>query len=393
MFLLKKSLINFKYFAYSGLLTGLGINYYNKNNTNTVSANSTTLTTDKWHIYSGKHTEELLAAEIDVFSGNSSKILSQKVCNCLGIKEGESVVFIYLYQVEQFNDGETNVRIKETVRDKNIFIIQSTSTPSTKSIMELLLMITATKRANAKTITAVIPYFGYGRSDGALNIHTYQSFGAADISAMLETCGADRIISINLHSGQIQGFFSPRLKVDDINANHIASEFIREKIEMVNPTIIASQPSSVGMAKEFQNSFNSGEKQETRFAMVIETPNDPNVHELIGEVNGRDALIVNDIIDTGTIISETAEVLKRNGCNHIYAYSPHAVLSKDCIEKIGKSKIDKVVITDTIDVKKELSDKFIQFSIAPLLAEVIYCIATKRSVSKALHTEDNRNKD
>lgn len=97
MFLLKKSLINLKYFAYSGLLTGFGINYYNKNNTNTVSANSTTLTTDKWHIYSGKHTEELLDAEIDVFSGNSSKILSQKVCNCLGIKEGESVVFIYLF--------------------------------------------------------------------------------------------------------------------------------------------------------------------------------------------------------------------------------------------------------------------------------------------------------
>lgn len=313
-----------------------------------------------------------------MFSGNTSQVLANKVCEHLGIPKGKA-------DIGHFNDGEVSVVIQECVRDKNIFIIQSTSTPSAASIMELLLMCTGMNRASCKTITAVIPYFGYGRSDGALNIHEHQSFGAADISAMLETAGVNRIISINLHSGQIQGFFAPRLTVDDIDANPVAALFFKDKIEMRKPTIIVPQPSAIQMGKEFQELFYTVGYKDTHLAMVIERPgSSEEEYELIGNVKDRDCVIVNDILDTGNIISNTSKVLKANGCNHIFAYSPHGVFSHNAVERINECDVDKVVVTDTIDLPKELGPKITKLSIAPLLAEVIYCVATKRSISERL---------
>lgn len=245
-------------------------------------------------------------------------------------------------------------------------------------------MVSGMKRASCKTITAVIPYFGYGRSDGALNIHEHQSFGAADISAMLETAGVNRIISVNLHSGQIQGFFAPRLTVDDIDANPVAALFFKDKIEMKNPTIIVPQPSAIQMGKEFQELLYVIGYKDTHLAMVIEKPGSNEEYELIGNVKNRDCLIVNDILDTGSIISNTSKVLKANGCNNIFGYSPHGVFSHNAMERINNSDVDKVIVTDTIDLPQELCPKILKLSIAPLLAEVIYCVSTKRSISERL---------
>lgn len=311
-----------------------------------------------------------------LFSGNANLPLAKSVAEYLDLSLGEA-------KVKKYNDGEINIQIKENVRSKDVFIIQSCGPSNYGSvndhIMELFLMVRTMKRASAASITAVIPYYGYARQDR--KVAPRVPISAADIALMLEVGGVDRIITVDLHAGQIQGFFhnSP---VDNLYASSVFVPYFVEK-EIENLVVVSPDAGGVDRAKKFLQSV---EKfgVEGNMALISKERACAGVvasMSLIGNVEGADAVIVDDMCDTGGTLVKAAQLLKDNGARRVFAIVTHPVFSKNALERISQSVIDEMIIADTVPLREEAPENIEVISVGPLLGEAIRRIQLGESVS------------
>ncbi len=304
-----------------------------------------------------------------LLSGNSNKPLSKQIAKFLKSKLVNS-------SIRKFSDGEIYIEINENIRGNSIFIIQSVSSPANDNLMELLLCIDALKRSSAKNITAVIPYFGYARQDRKVVPRT--SISAKLVSNLITKAGADRIVTVDLHAGQIQGFFD--IPVDNLFATPIFARHVKKRIKSKNLICVAPDVGGTERARALGKLLNVG------LAIVDKRrpkPGQSQVMNIIGNVKDQTCIIVDDIIDSGGTIINAAKALKNRGAKEVYVYITHGVLSGDAVKKIKSSVIKNLVITDTIDNgEKVKSAKNIEvLSISGLMGEAIKRISNSTSVS------------
>ena len=304
-----------------------------------------------------------------ILTGNSNKNLSSKIAKYLKEKLVNS-------NIRKFKDGEIYVEINENIRGNNIFFIQSVSSPANDNLMEMLLCIDALKRSSAKNITAVIPYFGYARQDRKVVPRT--SISAKLVSNLITKAGADRVVTVDLHAGQIQGFFD--IPVDNLFATPIFARHARKKIKSKKIICVAPDVGGTERARALGKLLGVG------LAIVDKRrpkPGRSQVMNVIGDVKGQTCIIVDDIIDSGGTIINSAKALKDRGAKEVYVYITHGVLSGDAVKKIKNSVIKNLVITDTIDnVEKVKSAKNIEvLTISGLMGEAIKRISNSTSVS------------
>ena len=304
-----------------------------------------------------------------ILAGNSNKNLSQKISKYLKNKLVNS-------SIRKFSDGELYIEINENIRGNSIFIIQSISSPANDNLMELLLCIDALKRSSAKNITAVIPYFGYARQDRKVVPRT--SISAKLVSNLITKAGADRVVTLDLHSGQIQGFFD--IPVDNLYATPIFARHIKKKIKTNNLICVAPDVGGTARARALGKMLNID------LAIIDKRrpkPGKSEVMNVIGKVYNKTCIIVDDIIDSGGTIVNAAKALKKNGAKDVHVYCSHGVLSGNAVEKIKNSKVKNLVITDTIDnigkVKKAKNIEIL--TISQLVGEAIKRISNSTSVS------------
>jgi ribose-phosphate pyrophosphokinase len=316
-----------------------------------------------------------------LFSGNSNRPLSEEVAKCLGLNLSKSISTHY-------SDGECNIHLLESVRGKNCYIIQPTSTPVNENLMELLLTIGTMRRSNAKSITAVIPYYGYGRSDRKEKKLT--PISAADVAKLLEAVGVDRCMCVDLHCGQIQGFFEPNIAVDNLEAVPLMVKYLIKKnlISDYNKLMIVSPDhGGVYRAKAFaQLLMKKTNAKNIGTTMIIKQrprPNEVSRMDLVGDVKGNDCIIVDDMIDTGTTLCLAAKCLKDNGAENVYCFATHGLFNGMAIEKIQNSVLNKVIVTDTIPPPKtKYSEKIKRISVALLISEAIRRIQNNESLTE-----------
>lgn len=302
---------------------------------------------------------------VSIFAGRNSKYLAEKIVKSYGTQLGKS-------EVVCFSDGEFQTSYEENIRGRDVFIVQSTMPPA-DNILELLMMIDAAKRASARTIVAVIPYFGYARQDRKDKPRV--SIGAKLISNLLTSTGITRLITIDLHADQIQGFFD--IPVDHLYASVIFLPYLKE---LNLPNLMMASPDTGGTrrAASYAKAMNTG------FAICYKQRNKPNVVEkmqLIGDVKGKDVVLVDDIIDTGGSITKAGRLIMEKGANSVRAIATHAIFSGNAYENINNSPFSEVVVTDTIPIKNENSKKIKILSTADLLAEVIKRVENYKSIS------------
>lgn len=303
--------------------------------------------------------------KLKIFTGNSNPKLSQQICKYLSLKLADATV-------DKFSDGEIEVQLNENVRGADVFIIQSTHPPA-ENLFELLLLIDAARRASAKEITAVIPYFGYSRQDkkDAPRVPISSKL----IADLIATTGANRVLTIDLHAGQIQGFFN--IPVDHLYATPVIVNYFKEK-NIKKLVVIAPD---VGGAKRAEGvAKRMGDLPIAIIDKRRPAPDQAYVTNLVGEVKGKNLLIVDDIISTGGTIVNAVSVLKDKGANDVYCYCTHPVLSGDAKKKIENSKLKKLFVTDTIPLK-EKSPRIEVLSVAQLLGAAISRIHKEASVS------------
>lgn len=309
----------------------------------------------------------LCRGDIKVFSGNANKKLAEEICKELGVPCGRC-------EVGRFSDGEIFVNINETVRGSDLFLIQPTCTPVNNNLMELLILIDAFKRASAGRINAVIPYYGYARQDRKTKAR--EPITAKLVADLLTVAGIDRVVSMDLHAGQIQGYFN--LPVDHLSGVPILAEYFKGVVDR-DTVIVSPDLGGVTRARNFANLL------DLPIAIIEKRRPKANVSEvmnIIGDIEGKNAIIVDDIVDTAGTITKAAQVLKNFGAKKVYACATHPVLSGPAIERIEKSVIEKFVVTDTIPLKEEKKiDKIEVVSVAPIFAEVIKRIHDNKSVS------------
>ncbi|MFH1107359.1 MAG: ribose-phosphate pyrophosphokinase [Candidatus Micrarchaeota archaeon] len=305
--------------------------------------------------------------ELHLFSGNSNPALSLVVAKHLGGKLGEGMV-------SRFADGEVRVQIQESIRGHDVFVLQSTCHPVNDNLMELLVVLDALKRASAHRVTAVIPYYGYARQDR--KAHPREPISAKLVANLITVAGANRVLTVDFHSDQIQGFFD--IQVDNLTAiNLLAGDFAKKKKDAV---VVAPDVGGVVRARRFAKCINAPlaviEKRRAR-------PNVSEVMNVIGDVEGKTAVLVDDMIDTAGTIAEGAHALIKAGANDVYAYSSHGLFSGDAVARLEKSPIKETVCTDTVPLNgKALGSKKIrQVSVAALLAEAIKRTHVNESVS------------
>mgnify|MGYP001187206830 CR=1 FL=1 len=304
-----------------------------------------------------------------ILSGTSNIKLSKDICKQLKLK-------LVNTNIKRFADGEIYIEINENIRGNSVFVIQSTSTPANDNLMELLLSVDALRRSSAKNITAVIPYFGYARQDRKVAPRT--SISAKVVSNLITEAGANRVLTVDLHAGQIQGFFD--VPVDNLFTTPLFSRYIKKKLK--DKKIICVSPDVGGV----QRTRGLATKLKADLAIIDKrrpAPGKSEVMNIIGNVKNKTCIIVDDIIDSGGTIVNAAKALKENGATDVYVFITHAVLSNDATEKIKKSKIKKLIITDTIDNSKKIKNnsKIEVLSIASLMAEAIKRISNSTSVS------------
>lgn len=309
-------------------------------------------------------------SRLKIFAGSSDHGLAEGIAKHLGTKLG-------IAELGRFADNDTRINILESVRECDVFVVQSTCNPANERIMELLIFIDALKRASAKRINAVIPWYGYARQDH--KSAPREPVSAKLIANLLTTAGADRVVSIDLHSGAIQGFFD--IPVDNLTALAILCDRVKELGLHKNSVVVAPDAGGVKRAKKFADALKTG------LAFINKFRPEPNVAvamSLVGEVKGKDAIIIDDMVDTAGSVCAAADALKKNGARGIYVCTTHAPLSGPAIERIEKSNISKVFVTDTIPQKGNGCSKIEVLSVAPLLAEVIRRIHEGESVSAPL---------
>jgi len=309
-----------------------------------------------------------LGRKLKIFTGNANPGLAQEIVQYLGVPLGEA-------RVSNFMDGEIQVKIEESVRGADVFIIQPTSAPVNKHIMELLIMVDAARRASARRITAVIPYYGYARQDRKTRAR--DPITAKLIANLLTASGARRVLTMDLHAGQIQGFFD--LPVDHLPGVPILAQyFIQQKLK--NVVVVSPDLGGVTRARELAGRIGAP------IAIIDKRRPEPNVVEimdLIGEVKDKKAIMIDDMIDTAGTITQGAEALKSWGATEVYACCSHPVLSGPALERLIQSPIKEVVTTNTIPLFPEKAiDEIKVLTVAPLFGEAIIRIHEDLSVSK-----------
>ena len=304
-----------------------------------------------------------------LLTGNSNKALSKNIAKYLKTKIVNS-------SIRKFADGEIYIEINENIRGNSIFIVQSISSPANDNLMELLLCIDALKRSSAKNITAVIPYFGYARQDRKVVPRT--SISAKLVSNLITKAGADRVVTVDLHAGQIQGFFD--IPVDNLFATPIFARHVKKKIKSKKMICVAPDVGGTERARALGKILNVG------LAIVDKRrpkPGQSQVMNIIGDVRGKTCIVVDDIIDSGGTIVNAAKALKDRGAKEVYVYITHGVLSGEAVKKIKNSVIKNLVITDTIDNNARTKNvKNIEvLPISGLMGEAIKRISNSTSVS------------
>ncbi len=306
---------------------------------------------------------------LKIFTGNANPTLAQAVADELGIPLGDILV-------GRFSDGEVRVQIRENVRGADVFIIQPTCPPVNENLMELLIMIDAFKRASAAKVVAVIPYYGYARQDR--KVRPREPISAKLVANLLTVAGADRILSIDLHAGQIQGFFD--IPVDNLPAGPLLARYLRDKgLSNENVVVVSPDVGGVERATLFARMIQGG--------LAIFAKHRPDVNKsemvaIIGDVKGKRAILVDDIVDTAGTITQAAAALIEEGAAEVYACCTHPVLSGPAVERLKESPIKELVVTDTIPLPPEKQfDRLKVLSIAPLLAKAILTIHENRSIS------------
>ncbi len=302
-----------------------------------------------------------------IFTGNSNVELVEKIANHLGTSLGKAVV-------RTFSDGEINVEIHESVRGMDVFVIQSICCPVNDTLMELLILIDALKRASAERITAVLPYYGYARQDR--KVLPRAPISAKLVADLITTAGASRVLTVDLHAGQIQGFFN--IPVDHLFAAPVLLEYLRKlRNELV---VISPDAGGVERARAFAKRLNAS------LAIIDkrrEAPNVSQVMNIIGDVEGLTAVLLDDIVDTGGTLVRAANALMEKGAKEVFACCTHPVLSGQAVDIVGKSPIKEMVVTDSIPLKESArkNPTFKVLSISGILAESIQRIYTDESVS------------
>ena len=305
---------------------------------------------------------------LGLFAGNSIPELAQAICRYIGITLGNA-------QVKTFSDGEIRIEIRENVRGKDVFLLQSTCAPVNDHLMELLLMIDAFKRSSAQRITTVIPYYGYARQDK--KVVPRVPISAKLVADLLTAAGANRVITMDLHAGQIQGFFD--IPVDNLFAAPVLLEHIKENLDN-NTVIVSPDAGGVERARAFAKRLG------TQLAIIDKrriAPNQAEAMNVVGDVRKKTTVILDDMVDTAGTLCQAAMALKKHGALAIHAYCAHAVLSGPAVKRIRDSEIETLVVTNTIPLgeKAKVCDKIRVLSVSKLLAEAIHRCHTGSSVS------------
>ena len=305
--------------------------------------------------------------ELAIFSGNSNKPLAEKICNYLGIKLGD-------VSVDRFSEGEIRVKINENVRGKDVFVIQSTCPPANENIMELLIIIDALRRASAQRITAVIPYFGYARQDRKDQPRV--PITAKLVANLITTAGADRVLTLDLHAGQIQGFFD--IPVDNLFAVNIFVDYLKKK-KLKDLLVVSPDVGGIKMARAYAKRLSAD-------LVIVDkrriNDRDTEIMHIIGEVDNRTAILIDDIVATAGTLTEAVSALSQHGAKEVYAAATHPVLSGSALERLKKSNSKELIVSDTIPIEKEkMIDKIKVLSVAKLFGEAIRRIHLGESIS------------
>lgn len=310
---------------------------------------------------------QYLDPNLKVFSLNSNHALAQEIATAIGVELGKC-------SVTSFSDGEVQINIEESIRGCDVFVIQSTSQPVNENLMELLIMIDALKRASAKTINIVMPYYGYARQDRKARAR--EPITAKLVANLLETAGAHRVITLDLHAPQIQGFFD--ILIDHLVAVPILSDHFKEK-NLEDIVVVSPDHGGVTRARKM------ADRLKAPIAIIDKRRPRPNVAEvmnIIGNIEGKTAILIDDIIDTAGTITLAANALVENGAKAVYACCSHPVLSGPAIERIQNSTIKELVVTNSIALSEDKKiDKIVELSVAPLIAEAIIRVHEEQSVS------------
>lgn len=304
-----------------------------------------------------------------IFTGNANPLLAQNIADCLGLPLGQILV-------SRFSDGEIRVQVGENARGLDVFIVQPTCAPVNENLMELLIMLDAFRRASARRITCVMPYYGYARQDK--KVKPREPITARLVANLLEVAGANRVLTVDLHAQQIQGFFN--LPVDHLYAGPLIGEYLIESgLAHENCVVVSPDVAGTPRAKTL------AEMLDVPFAIIAKRRPEPNkveVMEVVGNVEGKTAIMIDDMVDTGGSLVQGAEALIERGATGVIACCTHPVLSGNAPERILNSPIRKLIVTDTIPVPPEkMNEKITVLSVAPLLAEAILRIHNDDSVS------------
>ncbi len=317
-----------------------------------------------------KASEDLTVPDMKIFAGNATPELAKKIADRLYISLGDA-------KVGSFSDGEISVEITENVRGSDVFIIQSTCAPTNNNLMELIVMVDALRRASAGRITAVIPYFGYARQDRRVR-SARVPITAKVVADFLSSVGVDRVLTVDLHAEQIQGFFD--VPVDNVFGSPILLEDMLNK-DLDNPVVVSPDIGGVVRARAVAKLLN-----DTDLAIIDKRRPKANVSQvmhIIGDIQDRDCIIVDDMIDTGGTLCKAAAALKEHGARRVFAYATHPVFSGAAAENIRNSVIDEMVVTDSIPLSDEFKkiDKVRQLSLAGMLSEAIRRVSNEESIS------------
>ncbi|MGG3894048.1 ribose-phosphate diphosphokinase [Geobacillus stearothermophilus] len=305
--------------------------------------------------------------QLKLFALNSNMRLAKEIAEIMGIELGKC-------SVSRFSDGEIQINIEESIRGDDVFVIQSTSVPVNEHLMELLIMIDALKRASARTINIVIPYYGYARQDRKARAR--EPITAKLVANLLETAGASRVITLDLHAPQIQGFFD--IPIDHLMGVPILADYFKSK-QLDDIVVVSPDHGGVTRARKLADRLKAPlaiiDKRRPR-------PNAVEVMNIIGQVSGKTAILIDDMIDTAGTIMLAANALVEHGAKEVYACCTHPVLSGPAIERIQSSKIKELVVTNSIALPEEKKiDKIVELSVAPLIAEAITRVYEMKSVS------------
>jgi ribose-phosphate pyrophosphokinase len=306
---------------------------------------------------------------IKLFTGNAHKGLAKEIADDLDIPVGDATV-------SKFSDGEITVHINENVRGTDVFVLQPTCMPVNHNIMELLLMVDALKRASAHRITAVIPYYGYARQDR--KVQPRVPISAKLVADLITAAGTNRVLTMDLHAAQIQGFFD--IPVDNLYASPVLLDYVHNKYNSQELVIVSPDAGGVERARSF------AKKLQCSIAIIDkrrEVANISQIMNVIGEVKGKDAIILDDMVDTGGTTIQAVSALKEKGAKNVIAACTHAVLSGNAVEKVNNSVLEELIVTNTIplDSKKDMCKKLTVLSIATLIGEAIKRIHEESSIS------------